>query len=285
MTSPEAAPARVTRPRAVDVAYWLQLATVAVLLVVVALVVVQAVRYDARIDDVLRQVPDADPAEVSDERGGNIFTTVVIGLPALLLAGWLGATVVPLRRGSNVARILVFVAAGGQLLLCLGQVCTGLAIVPLLLIGGMGDPEFDPSTGELPDGGDWEQSKFLDTLYSQDGDSGAVAAAAGGIGVLLVVTFTAAVVVLLLLPEVRRWFRRDVPPVPAAGPWPGYGYGHPQPGQPVWLPPGSLLCPDPAAHAAPVLGGPRPDGHASPERPDSDAAVTDPPPDGTTSSS
>ncbi|MFE9694167.1 hypothetical protein [Micromonospora sp. NPDC005806] len=252
MTSPDAAPARSARPGAVTVAYWLQVAAVAVLLVLVCLVIVEAVRYDAQIDEALRRVPDADPAEVSDERGGNVFMACFIGVPALLLAGWLAATALPLRRGSNIARILVFVAAGGQLLLCVGQGCLGLAIVPLAFVAATHAPEFAPSAGVPTDAGDWEQSKFLDALYAQSDGPGAVTSAVGGLGVLLVLGLTAAVVVLLLLPDSRRWFRGPAP-VPPAGPWPAYGHGY-GPGypQPVWptLPPGYLVCPDPALHLA-----------------------------------
>ncbi|WKU00849.1 hypothetical protein Q2K19_10400 [Micromonospora soli] len=244
----------------------MQLAAVAILLALVCLVIVEAVRYDAQIDEALRRVPDADPVEVSDERSGNVFMACFIGIPALLLAGWLAATALPLRRGSNIARILVFVAAGGQLLLCVGQGCLGLVAVPLTLLAATDAPELDPSMGAPPDGADWEQSRFLDTLYAQSDGPGAVASAAGGLGVLLVLALTAAVVVLLMVPDSRRWFR-GAAPVPPAGPWPVYGYGYgpaypppgygygpayPPPGQPVWptLPPGYLACPDPALHLA-----------------------------------
>ena len=115
MTSPDTAPARPARPGSVTVAVWLQLATVAVLLLLIGLVVFAAVRYDAQIDRAVRLVPDADPTEVSHERSGNLFMTLAVGVPVLLLAGWLAATALPLRRGSNTARILVFVAAGAQL--------------------------------------------------------------------------------------------------------------------------------------------------------------------------
>ncbi|MFI7430246.1 hypothetical protein ACIBPB_24900 [Micromonospora sp. NPDC049836] len=269
MTSTDAAPARPTRPGAVTVAYWLQLATVAVLLLIVCLVVVETVRYDAQIDEVLRRVPDADPAEVSGERAGNVFMACFMAIPALLLAGWLGATALPLRRGSNVARILVFVAGGAQLLLCVGQVCLGLLIAPLAMFAVADAPEFDSSTGMPPDAG-WEESKFLETLDTQSDGPGAVVSAVGGLGVLLVLGLSAAVVVLLLLRDSRRWFGGEAP---SGGPWPGYGYPpaagyygpyHPQPswptpppgqpawpagaGQPFWPVPGHPVCPDPSVH-------------------------------------
>lgn len=259
MTSTDAAPVRPARPTIVAVAFWLQLAAVAVLLVLIALVVVEAVRYDGQIDRAVQLVPDADPMEVSDERSGNVFGALFMGVPALLLAAWLAATALPLARGSNTARILVFVGAGAQLLLCLGQGCMGSLLIPLALGAGFSEPGFDPSEGMPPDGGDWEQSKFLDTLHAH-GDSGDVIFGIGGIGVLVVLALTAVVVVLLLLPEAGRWFR-PVPTVPA-GPYPvAIGYGYPPVGAPLPYgygypsaapvpPPAYLLCPDPALHLA-----------------------------------
>lgn len=255
MTSSDVAPARPARPRAVTVAYWLQVATVAVLLLLICLVAVEAVWYDAQIDEALRRVPDADPTEVSGERTGNVIGTLFMGVPALLLAVWLAATALPLRRGSNVARIMVFVAAGGQLLLCFGQGCMGVVAIPFAL--ALGDPEFDPADGG-PDGADWEQSKFLDALYDQ-GDPSLVTTVAGGVGVLLVLLLTGAVVVLLLLPDSRRWFTGPVAP-PAHWPAYGYGYGYAYPGQYATpaLPPGWMICPDPAVHFAHPPAGPAP---------------------------
>ncbi|MFD2763983.1 hypothetical protein [Micromonospora eburnea] len=268
MTSPAVA-ARPARPAVVTVAFWLQIATVAVLLVLVGIVVFAAVRYNAQIDEAVRRVPDADPAEVSGERSGNVFTAGTLGAPALLLAAWLAATALPLRGGSNPARILVFVAAGAQLLLCFVQSCGGLLVIPLML--GLGGPDYDPALDPEFDGTDWEQSKFLDALYDQ-GDPEAFFAI-GGIGLALVLALTLAVVVLLLVPESGRWFRpassAPVPPVPY-GYWPGHpaaypsGYpaaayppGHPAaaypPGYPVA---GYPLCPDPALHLAQPPAGP-----------------------------
>jgi len=264
MTSPAVA-ARPTRPAVVTVAFWLQIATVAVLLAVVGLVVFAAVRYNAQIDEALRRVPDADPVEVSDERSGNIFATTTLGVPALLLAAWLAATALPLRSGSNPARILVFVAAGAQLLLCLAQGCGGLLVIPLMLATGMDDPGYDPALDPGPDGVDWEQSKFLDALYDQ-GDPEAIFAF-GGIGVVLVMVLTLAVVVLLLVPDSGRYFRpasAALPPVPY-GYWPGhpaaYASGHPAaayypPGYPAAYPPGYPAAGYPPAAMPPPPGYP-----------------------------
>ena len=251
MTSSDAAPVRPARPAIVTVAFWLQLAAAAVLLVLIGLVVVEAVRYDGQIDRAVQMVPDADPMEISDERSGNVFGALFIGVPALLLAAWLAATLLPLRRGSNTARILVFVAAGAQLLLYLGQGCMGTLLIPLALGAGFFEPGFDPSEGMPPDGGDWQQSKFLDTLYAQ-GDPGGVIF---GISGLVVLALTAVVVVLLLLPEAGRWFR----PQPAGAHPAAFGYGLPPVGVPLphsyYYPPpvppaGYMICPDPAVHFA-----------------------------------
>ncbi|RZU72585.1 hypothetical protein EV384_0956 [Micromonospora kangleipakensis] len=243
MIPPDAAP---VRPAIVTAAFWVQLATVVVLLLLVGLVVVQAVRYDGQIDRALGLVPDADPVEVSDERSGNVFTALAMGVPALLLAGWLAATARPLSRGSNTARVLVFVAAGAQLLLCLFQGCSGVLFIPLVLAAGAADPGFDPSEGVPPDGPDWEQSKFLDTLYAQ-GNPADVFFGVGGLGVLAVLVLTTVVVVLLLLPEAGRWFRPP-PAVPAGAHPMASSSGYPPVG--VTFPPGYMICPDPALHLA-----------------------------------
>lgn len=268
MNLPDAAPARPARPAVVTVAFWVQLAAVVVLLGLIGLVVAEAIRFDGQIDRALRLVPGADPMEVSDERASNIFAAASIGVPALLLAGWLAATALPVRRGGNVARILVFVAGGAQLLLCLAQGCSGMFLIPLMLAAGAGDPGFDPSTDVPPDGAGWPESKFLETLYSQ-GDPPDVVFAIGGFGVLVVLALTATVVLLLALPPASRYFRpRSAAPAGAAPLVLGYGYpppgatipyGYPSPGMTVpqgqpWpgvtVPPGYLLCPDPALHLA-----------------------------------
>ncbi|MEV4479973.1 hypothetical protein [Micromonospora coxensis] len=241
MTPPAATPARPPRPTPVTVAFWLQVAAVVVLLALIGFVVWQAFEWEARIDRVARAVPDADPAEVDSERFGNIVMTALVGLPALFLAGWLGGTAVGLRRGSNVARILVFVAGGFQLLLLFGQGCTGALAIPFFF--ALGEPEeWDPELdGPYPP----EESKFLQALYSDDGvlrEDLVFGAGAGGWA--LVVALTLAVVVLLALPAVQRWY------VPSTAEVVGRPVGPPAPA-PFMLPPGYMICPDPRAHGAP----------------------------------
>ncbi|MEH0928739.1 hypothetical protein [Micromonospora sp. CPCC 205558] len=278
--SPPATAPRPPRPVTVTIAFWLQLAVVLVLLGLAALTVVQAVHFDGQIDRAVRLVPDADPDEVTGERRGNIATALILGVPAVLLAIWLAATVVPVRRGANVARILVFVASGAQLLVCFAQCCSGAFIVPLLAapeIGAEPPPEWDE---------EWETSTFFDTLYSGTDPWDDLFFPAAGLGVLTVLTLSAAVVLLLALSPANRWFvprtANETPPGPARPmPIPTYapiGYGYPTtplvpgflpPGQP--LPPGYLICPDPAAHLTPGVPGTLPGPTAPPTAPPEDA--------------
>ncbi|WP_410819740.1 hypothetical protein [Micromonospora sp. 050-3] len=266
MSPPVAAP-RPPRPATVTIAFWLQLAVVLVLLGLAALTVAEAVHFDGQIDRAARLVPDADPDEVAGERQGNVAMTLILGVPAVLLAIWLAATAVPVRRGANLARILVFVASGAQLLVCFAQCCSGGFLVPLLTMPEMGD-EPPPDWDE-----EWETSTFFDTLYSGTDPWDDLFFPAAGLGVLTVLALSAAVVLLLALPPANRWFvprtaNEALPgpawvmPVPTYAPT-GYGYptapfvpGFLPPSQP--LPPGYLICPDPAAHLTPGAPGTSP---------------------------
>ncbi|MER5332490.1 hypothetical protein [Micromonospora sp. NPDC002717] len=292
MTPPADAPVRPPRPATVTIAFWLQLVTVLVLLGLVALVVTQAIQWDGQIDRAVRAVPDADPDEVSGERWSNVVGAVVLGLPALLLALWLAATALPVRRGGNVARILVFVAGGVQLVVCCGQSFAGMLLFPLLFGLGLSEPYAE---GEYPDEGPvdpeadfWAESKFIETLYSESDPFDAVLFPLAGLGVSTVLLLTLAVVLLLALPPAHRWFvpraaSSAAPPPPAgyalipvayappAGPgaytpaawpgahvpsaWPGAHVPPAGPGGHQAVPPGHLICPDPAAHEAPTRPG------------------------------
>ncbi|MET7667593.1 hypothetical protein [Micromonospora luteifusca] len=265
--SPPATAPRPPRPVTVTIAFWLQLAVVLVLLGLAALTVADAVHFDGQIDRAVRLVPDADPEEVTGERQRNVAMALILGVPAVLLAVWLAVTAVPVRRGGNVARILVFVASGTQLLVCVAQCCSGGFLVPLLTI-----PE---TSAEPPADWDeeWETSTFFDTLYSGNESWDALFIPAAGLGVLTVLTLSVAVVLLLALPPANRWFvprtANEALPGPAwVMPVPTYvptGYGYPTaplvpgflpPSQP--LPPGYLICPDPAAHLTPGAPGTSP---------------------------
>ncbi|MEU4565989.1 hypothetical protein [Micromonospora sp. NPDC023956] len=280
MTPAPVEPLRPTRPTAVTVAFWLQLATVVVLLAVVGLTVAGAVQFDGHIDRAAARVPDADPDEVSGERFGNVFTTVLVCLPALVLAGWLAATARPVLRGGGTARVLVFVAGGAQLLCGVVPGCLGFAFLPFLIAGEeWAAPDVGPDGEPL-----WEESEFLETLYGSADVGVDGLALAGGLGSGVALLLSLAVVLLLALPPGSRYFRadeRERPPAqPGSWPWPGAAvtlptYGGPVPVVPVVpagypappvvpfvppgyptppvypLPPGYLICPDPSRHLPP----------------------------------
>ncbi|MEH1164751.1 hypothetical protein V6V47_05125 [Micromonospora sp. CPCC 205539] len=257
------APARPPRPGTVTVAFWLQLTMVLILVALAAMAVAEAVHFDDEISRAARLVSDADPAEVAGERKSNVAITLIIAVPALLLAGWLAATAGPVRRGRNTARIMVFVASGAQLLVCFAQCCSGGLIVPTL---------FQPETVAEPGSDDvWQESRFYDTLYSNADPLDNLFVPAAGVTVLAVLIMTAALVLLLALPPAHRWFvpraaSTEGPPAPVALAWsppsypaiPAYPFVPPAHGTPGFLPPGQqlppghLICPDPAAHLTPA---------------------------------
>jgi hypothetical protein len=222
---------RPPRPTQVTVACWLQLAAVVLLVGMVGLAVAQAVYYNGEISRVAALVGDADPDEVSGERVANVMSTLFVGLPALVLALWLGLTARPLLRGSNVARILVFVAGGGQLLLVIVQTCGGFLLAPLLF------SSVDDGDVMVDDGVSWEESEFIGTLYSSTEMFSGILFAGAVLVALTVLVGTIAVVLLLALPPANRYFVPKAPqtwqtwpPHPAIGPMPYY------------------ICPDPSAH-------------------------------------
>ncbi|GAA2599813.1 hypothetical protein GCM10010399_33250 [Dactylosporangium fulvum] len=219
----------------------MQWAAVALLLGVVGLAVAQGLHFDGQISRAATLVPDADPAEVSSERIANVFGTVVIGIPALLLAVCLAVTAVPVRRGSNLARIFVFVGGGVQLLFLVLQCCGGFLFAPLFFALESTDV---PSVGDVTVEG---ESKFLETLYSDPDTFSAIFYLTAGFGALAVLVLTGAVVLLVALPPAHRYFvPRTTPPTLV---WPV----HPGGGQ---SPMPYLVCPDPSAHLPSVAAPP-----------------------------
>lgn len=247
----ETRPPRPPRPGSVLVAFWLQLAGVLVLLVMAGLVVAYAVYFDGQISRAVELVPEADPDEVSAERTGNVVTSAVMGGLILVVAVWLAATAVPVLRGSNVARILVFIGAGAHLLLCAAPCLSGAALAPIFLAGAPEEPPDDLYAGEEP----WQESRFLETLYSdtlpfEDGFFLGMS-----VGSLVELMLAVAVVVLLAVPPASRYFV----PRPPAPVWPG-GYALPAwpPSPPPAVPHPALpyvICPDPSAHVKPPPAG------------------------------
>ncbi|MEU4714582.1 hypothetical protein AB0F73_13125 [Micromonospora purpureochromogenes] len=243
MTQDAGAPARPPRPTAVTVASWMQIAAVVVLLALLGLVIWQAIEWNGEIDRAARLVPDADPDEVSGERFGNIVMSCVLGVPALLFAAGLLATARGVRRGSNVARILVFVAGGLQLLAACAQ--GGLSVLFIPFLFALGGPEEDWDS-DIPAEFMPEESGFMRELYGDGSDpAGDVLFGAGSLGTLLVVGLTLTAVVLLALPSVHRWF------VPRAAEQARRAPLGPTYPPAFLLPPGYMLCPDPRAHGLP----------------------------------
>ncbi|NYF56212.1 hypothetical protein [Micromonospora purpureochromogenes] len=243
MTQDAGAPARPPRPTAVTVASWMQIAAAVVLLALLGLVLWQAIEWNGEIDRAARLVPDADPDEVSGERVGNIVMSSVLGVPALLFAAGLLATARGVRRGSNVARILVFVAGGLQLLAACAQGGLSLLFIPFLF--ALGGPEEDWDS-DIPAEFMPEESGFMRELYGDGSDpTGDVLFGAGSLGTLLVVGLTLTAVVLLALPLVHRWF------VPRAAEQARRAPLDPTYPPAFLLPPGYMLCPDPRAHGLP----------------------------------
>ncbi|GIF49547.1 hypothetical protein DFJ67_4824 [Asanoa ferruginea] len=289
MITADARLSRPPRPASVTVAFWLQVGAVGLLLALIGVLVAHAIYFDDQISRAVALVPDADPLEVSDERSGNLYGAVVPGALLLLMAVWLAVTAVPMRRGRNVARILVFVGAGAHALVCLAPCAAGFMAIPFL-IGGISEAAPD----DVPmDGVPWEESRFLETLYGQttsfdDAFFGGIAIGTG-LELLLVIT----IAILIAVPPAHRYFvpRPPTPAWPAgyagyppmagyagvpplagyAGYAPGAGYagyppaggyaGHPEsgpqpwPGGPGWpappYPGPFVICPDPAAHVTP----------------------------------
>ncbi|MCM0678170.1 hypothetical protein NCC78_26350 [Micromonospora phytophila] len=166
--------------------------------------VVAAVHHNGQVDRVIERVPYADPVEVSIERRVNLLMALLSGVPALLLAGWLAATAFRLRRGSNTARILVFVAACGQVLLCPALGCFGALLVRTQLAadpgtGGSSYPTFDLAGGE--------QSEF-DMMIEVQSPTLDLVFGMVSLGLLLVPVISAVVVVLLRRPDAAGWFSR-----------------------------------------------------------------------------
>ncbi|GAA2326592.1 hypothetical protein [Dactylosporangium salmoneum] len=274
-------PVRPARPRQVTVAAWLQLAVVALFLGGVGLVIAYVVHLDHVISSVAARMPSADPDEVASLRSGNYVGLLVVGVPLLLAAIWFAATLWPVRRGSNVGRILVFVGGGGILLLGLTQVCGGF--VPFGLIDILiGDGAIIDDPGPVEGG-----RSFAEEVYGRGDTFGDAAAAGGAVGALLVFGLMLAVVLLLALPPANQYFvpRAALPAglpmmqfagyagvpvahpagVPVAHPA-GVPVAHPV-GAPVVFPAGApagfhgapwpyMICPDPSAHFPAVPASP-----------------------------
>ena len=232
---PTAPAANTARPATVTAAYALQLALTATLVVIIALAIADAVLYDGLIDQAARAT-GAGRDDVDGERASNVFGTLMIALPALLLAGWLGVTGWWVRRGSNVARILTLVALGAPLILglvaCVVGSLGGLLLAGLLLAPS-GEPFPEEAEGDftgLTEGG------FYDELWRLDSNGwSAVSDALGLTASATALILGISVAVLLLTSASSRYFRPQHPapalPLPVYPPYwqlPGGQYPPPR---------------------------------------------------------
>lgn len=234
---------RPVRPAQVTVAFWLLLSAAVLLLGVVGVAVAHAFYYDDLISQAVAQVPTADPDEVDSERVGNLVGTLVVGVPPLLLAIWLALTARPVLRGSNIARIMVFVAAGGQVLLGMLQFCGGFVLASVLSSAFEDDGGLDD--GALDDGS-WENSDFYDTLYNSDEWFSDIFLFLVVAVALIVVLLTLTSVLLLAIPPAHRYF---VPKAETSPAWRHTPAGWQM--RPADAPMAYFICPDPSAHYLP----------------------------------
>jgi hypothetical protein len=190
-------------PSAVKAALVLQSALVVTLLLLVAVAVAEAVHFDSLIDRAAGTV-GADPVEVALERSGNVSGVLFTGIPALLLAAWLGVTVWWMRRRSNVARILALVGLGAPLILGV-LACLAGGLLGVLLAGVLLQSSGEPVDVEAAD---WGGEALFDELDRLSGSGWSIAFdAIGGSGLLLVVLLAVATGTLLLVESSRHYFQ------------------------------------------------------------------------------
>ncbi len=209
-------PAPDARPRVVTAAAWLLAAVSAAYLLDVLMLLVGVGGYPDRVAQAMQE-SGVDTRFTSGVKGfalGIAVVTIVITTVAALVIGALAAAV---RRRSQVARVLTWIAGGLALLcgLCAGgssgtPVFSGIGYVNAWSNDGTGLHQF---AQRLPDG--------YPPYYR---------IAATVLGLLSMGALIAATV-LLARPAANAWFRK---PAPAAGPYPGYPV--PQPGQPAAQP-------------------------------------------------
>jgi hypothetical protein len=244
-------PAAASRPAAVTVAFALQLAAVGTLLLMVGVAIADAIHYDGLIDQAIR-ITGPDASEAAFERSANLSGALIIAIPAVLMAVWLGIAAVWVRRGSNVARILTLIGLGAPLLLSL-LFCLFGGLFGVLMLGLFAassddvladDESFADDEGLAP----WDESNFYDELLRLDSGGWSVAfdvlgTTSAAMGALLGI----ATGILLLTSASNRYFRPQeaMPRLPYPPPYhPAQIHGYPAP-HPYPYPP---ACPYPPAH-------------------------------------
>ncbi|GAA0520378.1 hypothetical protein [Paractinoplanes deccanensis] len=273
-------------PATVKVAFWFQIAVVAMLTLFIGACIARAVQYDGLISEAALAT-GANPADVADERSYNLSGTLFPAIPALVLAVWLGVTAFLVRRGNNVGRILTLVGMAAPIVLSLlGCLVGGFGVFLVFgfLIGGFDEEPYadEPFPEDFPT--TYPGEAFYDKLAALD--------AAGWSAAFEVITFTAFVLafacaivtaVMLLVGPSNRFFRPGRPagghplgyapfPAPYApfGP-PAYAapFAQPSSAAPFVQPP----FPPPFAQA----GYPAPLGPRYPQPPFAPPFVTQPP--------
>jgi hypothetical protein len=196
---------RGPRPATVVVAGVLQIVAVVFLLGLVAIAWFARAQHDGWAAEAAR-LATPGPGELEAEYAGNLVMAIAVSVVAGGAALWLGATVWPLLRGSNVARILAAVAAFGiaglSVLAAVGSFLLGFLFIAMFAAIPFEDPGFSDVP---PDSGDFSSgSAFQDTLWEMQGGP-----AVADVMPLLVFASTAllaAVAILLVIGPTNRWY-------------------------------------------------------------------------------
>jgi hypothetical protein len=248
---------RGSRPATVVTAVLLAGAAAVLLVALVALAWFARAYQDGLADEAARLVV-AQPGELAAEHSTNLTMAIVVSVMGGLPALWLAATLWPMLRGSNVARILAAIAAFGipglGLLMALGSCLTGLLFVGLF--AGAPFDEQDPGGFDQDPGGFGDvpqdpvdfpaDSPFQEKLWQLQG-SGPTPADALPLIVLVVMGLLTAVAVLLVVSPTNRWYS----PQPAMRP------GRPYPVYyPVYVPVPQYPAQQPGTTPAPPFAAP-----------------------------
>ncbi|NUO57708.1 MAG: hypothetical protein HOV78_13640, partial [Hamadaea sp.] len=127
-----AGPQRGPRPATVTIGAAFQAAAVVVFLLLIAAAWLTRAQYDGFADEAARLV-STRPGELEAEHDSNLTMAIVISVLVALPALWFGATLWPLFRGANVARILAAIGAftipGLGLLMVIGSCVSGMFLL------------------------------------------------------------------------------------------------------------------------------------------------------------
>ncbi|MEV6965505.1 hypothetical protein AB0M47_10340 [Hamadaea sp. NPDC051192] len=253
-------PQRGPRPATVTIGAAFQAAAVVVFLLLIAAAWIARAQYDGYADEAARLV-SARPGELDAEHSSNLTMAIAISVLAGLPALWFAATLWPLFRGANVARILAAIGAFAipalGLLMVIGSCLSGMFL--LAFLAGMPFDEepitIDDSGGDYPDDfpDDFSGSPFQEKLWDLQSSAPFDIAGLIPLALFAVVCVLAVTAIMYVLPSTNRWYNpaRAIPrgrpyPVyyPVYYPYPG---AYPPPGAPTMpLPPTTPTPPPPA---------------------------------------